>query len=227
VPIYIERFLLPALATLFVGGLLILNPMGLDKTQRITLGIAVVFGAYFLAHTLYKHNQSKENTPPQLKEPTFTEGFDVVTFTVGGIKETLEISDLEKAKRRFSIGDVPAFLYAENGKPYIDIDLYGIPNEPPVRLRQNKLMNRPSLWDKNSDEKALEVVNEKGQPIFQIYYKTDSHIVVNGLFYNGFVPVLAYDEGISTGIDLDKIQYPIKPIFKYPSEKYPSQRITQ
>ncbi len=252
VPIFIEGFLLLVFATLFIG-VIIINSMGLDTIQKTTLGIAICSFTLFLAYTFSLHSQPKDNfnkensttpissnisspqtqstvktTPSEIqsspKEPTFTEGFDVVTFTVGSSIQTLEVSDLEKAKHKFFIGDVPAFLYVDNGKPYVDVDLYGIPNEPPVRLRHNKLLNRPSSWDLNSDEKALEVVNEKGQPIFQIYYKTPSHIVVYGLFFNGYVPVLASERGIQTTPKLDGASYPIKPIFKYPSEKHFGQR---
>jgi len=183
VPVYIV-----VLAALFIG-FIIINSMGLDTIQKTTLGIAICSFILFLAYTFSLHSQPKDNfnkensttpissnisspqtqstvktTPSEIqsspKEPTFTEGFDVVTFTVGSSIQTLEVSDLEKAKRKFFIGDVPAFLYVDNGKPYVDVDLYGIPNEPPVRLRHNKLLNRPSSWDLNSDEKALEVVNE-------------------------------------------------------------------
>jgi hypothetical protein len=36
VPIFIERYLLPALATLTIG-VILLNPMGMDTIQRVTL----------------------------------------------------------------------------------------------------------------------------------------------------------------------------------------------
>lgn len=56
VPIFIERYLLPLLATAtFV--LIILNPMKFDRTQQVTLAVAVITFAYFLAHTLHKYNQ--------------------------------------------------------------------------------------------------------------------------------------------------------------------------
>ncbi len=91
--------------------------------------------------------------PP--KEPTFTEGIDSVAVTIGSNTQMHRIADLERAKQRFFIGDVPAFIYADNGKPYVDVDIYSPPPQLPVRLQGNKLMNRPAEWDMNSDEKAL------------------------------------------------------------------------
>ena len=49
-------------------------------------------------------------------------------------------------------------------------------------LKENVLSNKPPNWDFNSNDKAIEVVNESGGPIFQLYYKTPSHIVINGIF---------------------------------------------
>jgi len=170
--------------------------------------------------------QQKANTTitTEHKEPTFTEGVDAVSITIGSTIETLKLVDLQKAKRRFFIGDVPAFLYVDSGKPYVDVDIYSPAPLLPVRLRHNQLLNRPAEWDMNSDEKALEVINEKKQPVFQIYYKSPSQIVINGLFFNGYVPVLASEDGLGTGINLEKEPYPIKPLFKYPSSQYQGQR---
>lgn len=111
------------------------------------------------------------------EEPTFTEGFDVVKFTIGGAEATYHISLLEGNKIPFPVNFIKAYLYIEDNKPYIDIDIYDVHFEIPVRLRHNKLMNKPEDWDMNSDKTALEVINEKQEPVFQLYYKTVSHIV--------------------------------------------------
>src|SRR5258708_39779522 len=59
VPVFVERFMLP----LFAGAVIVLalsNPMGFDRVQRITGTIAVIFAAYFFAHTIYKQSQPKQ-----------------------------------------------------------------------------------------------------------------------------------------------------------------------
>ena len=55
-PIFIERFILPVAAALIVM-LLVTNPMNFDTTQRITGGLAIVFIAWFLSHTLFQRNE--------------------------------------------------------------------------------------------------------------------------------------------------------------------------
>lgn len=158
-----------------------------------------------------------------LEEPTFTEDFDVVEVTIGENRAMYNIAQLEKMKYPFPVPGVPAVLYAEDGKPYLDVDIYNIPFKPPVRLKHNKLMNKPANWDKNSDKTALEIVDEEGKPVFQLFYKTPSHIVVNGFFTNGETIIIATEKEIILNPD-DIQNYSIKPIFKYPSSKYPSER---
>jgi hypothetical protein len=76
VPVFLERFVLP----LFVGAVILLgitNPMGFDRVQRITGAIALIFAAYFVAHTVYSSQpkpQPKESigapaTPEDHKTP--------------------------------------------------------------------------------------------------------------------------------------------------------------
>jgi hypothetical protein len=63
VPIFIERFLLP----LFAAAVILLalsNPMGFDTTQRITGALALIFAAYFVAHTLHKWPARVAPPPP-------------------------------------------------------------------------------------------------------------------------------------------------------------------
>jgi hypothetical protein len=55
-PIFLERFVL-VLCAVIVGAVLVSNPMKFDTTQRVTLGLAAVFLAYFAAHTIYNYKK--------------------------------------------------------------------------------------------------------------------------------------------------------------------------
>ncbi len=79
----------------------------------------------------------------------------------------------------------------------------------------------------NLDDKAIEVVDEKKRPVFQLFYKSPSHIVMYGVFFNGYVNWLASPEGYVSTPNLDKKPYPIKRLFKYPSSKYLNRRAGQ
>ena len=53
-PVFFERFVLPILATLVVG-VILLNPFKLDRQQQLSLFLAVVCFAYFVGYTLHKN----------------------------------------------------------------------------------------------------------------------------------------------------------------------------
>jgi len=63
VPTFLEKFVLP----LFTATVILLvwtNPMGFDTTQRITGAAAIIFAAFFVAHTLHKKPDSKSAPMP-------------------------------------------------------------------------------------------------------------------------------------------------------------------
>lgn len=181
---------------------------------------------FVLAVYLYWQQQ----TVPKLEQPTFREKVEeVVTFSLGerGMSSSYSLSDLEKKPREpFELrGYKPFRMYVENGKLYVDVSVYGGANLPPVEIEHNKFTRRmSSQWDINSNTKALEVVNEDHFPVFQLFYKTPSHIVVNGVFPFPGGLFLANESGvemISTAMLPRK--FSLKRIFKYPSWKYPGQ----
>jgi hypothetical protein len=55
VPVFLERFILPALAAALIG-VIVLNPLKLDIQQQISLAVVVVGLAYFVGHTVYSTN---------------------------------------------------------------------------------------------------------------------------------------------------------------------------
>ena len=176
-----------------------------------------------------KVSEVKEESEPitdvqQLpEEPTFTEGFDAVEITLGTNRAIYNVAQLEKAKHQFPIGIVSAFLYVKDGKPYVDVDIHNVPFKPSVRLQQNKIMNRPVNWDMNSDSTALEIVDEKKKPVFQLYYKTPSHIVINGFFIYDKHKVLVSEKMMTLNPTSIK-PYPLKPMFRYPSSSHRGER---
>lgn len=104
---------------------------------------------------------------------------------------------------------------------------------PPLVLTNNEIGGLPSDWDCNHSANGIEVVNEDLVPIFQLYYKNDTHIVING--------AITYANGSETGVVLisesdglrgrhvpthlfEEIKaLKLKRLFKYPAWKYPGQ----
>ena len=187
--------------------------------------IISAFVAYIFSFVLFSFNEI--NSELKLKVPIFSEGIEDFTFSLGergisvsGSKERLEETHYTKAFE-FN-GYYPVELYIEKDILYADVNIYGGYGLPPIKIKRNKLFNKPVNWDFNSNETAMEIVDENNFPIYQFFYKTPSHIVLNGIipFSEGFI--LANENGaIFTLIIPDSFK--LKRIFKYPSWKYPGE----
>ena len=200
-----QRWSLPSKLT-FIGTLLAVISLGLYGIEK----------AFQLKDLIFSYT----NQVP-LKQPRFAENVEFFIFSLGGNSSSYKVADLEKEPRQpfnFS-GFKPVKLYVERGVLYADISIYGGSGMPPLKINRNQLSGKPPDWDFNSNEKALEVVNERNLPIYQFYYKTPNHIVVNGVFtYPGGL-MLANTEGMILNPFLPA-SFRLKPIFKYPSWKY-------
>jgi hypothetical protein len=109
---------------------------------------------------------------------------------------------------------------------------------PPLDITNNELSGLPPNWDCNHTSKGIEIVNEHLVPIFQMYYKDDTHIAINGAItfirdgVNGFV--LSGGEGngwsVESGVQITSDDFfkkitalNIKRIFKYPAWQHPGE----
>lgn len=190
----------------------------------------VIFSAfviYALAFTLYWQDDIKTI---DLKEPTFSEEIESFSFSLGehGITVSYTKDELKKEhiNRAFNFGGYrPVELYIENNQLYADVKIYGGRGFPPIQIKKNKLSNKPDDWNFNSNEKAIEIVTDEKIPIYQFFYKSPSHIVMNGIFPypGGFI--IANENGAIQMKDLSNklVVFKLKPIFKYPSWKYPGE----
>lgn len=61
-PVFLERFLLPLFAAAVLA-IALTNPMRFDRTQRVTGSFALIFAAYFVAHTTFKLSGQTRTSP--------------------------------------------------------------------------------------------------------------------------------------------------------------------
>lgn len=164
-------------------------------------------------------------TPPKLEQPTFREKLENVTVSLGGMGFGYPYSALEsKEGTPILIGDfAPLRLRVTDGKLYVDVKVYS-GDKPPIEINNNEFVVRPPDWDKNSNERALEVVDGKQKPVFQLIYKGKAMIQINGIFVGQGHVMLASERETIGGASPESIAaFSLKPIFKYPSWKYPGQ----
>src|ERR1051326_2169401 len=174
VPIFLERYLLPMVAALTVL-VVVTNPMSLDLNQRITGGAVVVLVAYFVSHTAYKMNQPAKSPPKDetLKYPGFTEKLGSVSLSIGGFSVGLPLDKLRDPNFKgaaFNIGGEIINPYLDGNHLYVDVNLYAGPDTQSVQVRRGAITVNIPGWDTNSDERAFEIVNQDGIPVFQLVY---------------------------------------------------------
>jgi hypothetical protein len=171
-----------------------------------------------------KKTAPKPDTQPKLQLPRFSEKVEHVFFSLGenGITMGYSKAALEKAPNEpFLLNNFrPVKVYVKNEMPYVDVKVYGGSEFPPLEIKDNKILNKPPSWDFNSNDRAMEIVNENHVPMYQFYYKTPSHIVLNGIFPfpNGLI--LASEKGVVFNPTLPAT-FKLNRIFKYPSWKFP------
>src|ERR1035437_224408 len=66
-PIFVERYMLPVLATLTVI-LAVTNPMRWGWKPRFTGGLAVCITAYLISRVLHRHNLQTKNNPVSMTD---------------------------------------------------------------------------------------------------------------------------------------------------------------
>lgn len=164
------------------------------------------------------------NTTPPAEHQTFRERIEQYTFSLGGqgMHVSYDAATLEKGPvEPFNFGNFrPVRMYVENGKFFADCTIYGGPGLPPVDVKKNEFVIRPPNWDRNFSPQALEIVESNQSPVFQMIYKTPSHIAVNGIFpFPGGV-LVATESGTTINPAPGRV-FVLQRIFKYPSWQHP------
>ena len=131
----------------------------------------------------------------------------------------------------------PVHVFIEHGFLYLNTAIYGGPL-PCVQINHNRvipdsLMFHPN-WDFNSNDRALEVIDEFGFPMFQMFVEPPNRLTVRGVFPfpNDEVLIQDIDKGYPSaffdarsGPNQWRIDFHLKakPLFKYPSWRHPGE----
>jgi hypothetical protein len=133
-----------------------------------------------------------------------------------GSQAVISRKDLtEKGWGPFRMADEKPFsIYLDKGNLYAEARIYNGPGLPAVEVNKGDFVVRPMDWDRNFSDNALEIVNERMQPVLQIIYKRNGLIQIQGIF-----------RGRNGGMIFEAPELPeaLPRIFKYPSWKYQGQ----
>ena len=186
---------------------------------------------------------SKDRLPPSIPQikpeaPAFHEKIEMIRITLGGDpmsgnygendSETVERLRAGKYHPFSFYGYEPIEVHMEGDKLLFSFRVWGGGRKPPIEVQDNEFVIRPTGWDRNSTANALEVVNENNVQVFQMVRRTSAQLVINGIFRlpNGHLTV-AWPGQVVLDTPSIPADYALKPIFKYPSWKYPGQYAEQ
>ena len=220
VPVFLERYLLPVAATLTVL-VVFTNPMNFDWTQRITGALALIFAAYFIAHTVHKH--------PAKPSPAASDSAVGTLVPDGTIQPPLSPENgipvqlgaggpffnfiMPEGGTIFQYGDVGLKVERSGGRLQVSTSIRNAAGKLITEVTRNDWSVRPSLaWDKNSNDQALEVIDESGNVVLQVAFMSD-RLYVQGIWYNQ----------LGNRLQLSAGRGPIQRIFAYPSALHPGE----
>ena len=99
-PVFLERYVLPVLATVTTA-LVSLNPMNFDWSSRIALFIGVLAFAYLLSHQLHLRNEAIRTgtAPTAATQPTVTQDAQDCAANVAGDNNKSSVNCDDKTKK--------------------------------------------------------------------------------------------------------------------------------
>lgn len=166
----------------------------------------------------------KEPAKAKLETPLSQEQGTEIKFYIGGQGMGLSLPIEKLLQACLRPFDLEGCLTMINGSIYFKFKVWDERKELIVRVDQSGAIVLPPFWDRNSNAKALEMVNGKGQPIFQLIRKAPFELIINGYLFLWGGPILATDNGIIQRPGADQIRdNALSAIFKYPSWKYPGE----
>lgn len=123
------------------------------------------------------------------------------------------------------IGDDPIRVWIEDGELKISTVIRDKDGKIIAKLEANEWQVNPNLiFDRNFDDRAVEVINEEGEVILQADFDGES-VVFAGIFYLEDGSRVAIGENvIERRPPGEELQTSFDLIFKYPSRMHPGER---
>jgi hypothetical protein len=190
--------------------------------------VALGIGVWLTLETLRpEHVPKNSQRTPTTSKSRFSEEKEHFAARLGGVNIMLDAK--KQPKTEIKMGNItPVTAQIVDRKVRVDAQLF----DANIKLIGDDLYGRPPTWDSNSDNTALEIVDESGQPIFQIEYLNDQLAVLYGFFCVGESCLFAFpDKSSPTGgfimaIHKNEIgEHRLSPIFKYPSARHSGERV--
>jgi hypothetical protein len=188
----------------------------------VTCAITLIAYWNYVVEPAQSSTENSLKTEP--RRPTFREKVDKVMFRLGNNYATFDYKELQSQSVNLMHLGGGHFLTARilDNKPLIDVDVYAGDGKDSITVRDNEF-TKPPNWDSNSNDAALEIINENQEPVLQIVYESPMQIAINGMFRTAQGKLITVTkEGGATKENPNHKQY-LKRLFKYPSWRYPGE----
>lgn len=167
-------------------------------------------------------------TSPDLPTLGFQDDSDTVSVTFGTNTGSNRIGFLKKMSQAvFPItvdGFSPVSFKWDKDHISYGIKFWSPDQRSAVEVTDGRFVLRNIGLDRNFTKNAFEVVASNGQPVLQVIWVTPGHMRLNGLFPRPDDQLLCIANDLPRAIPIDKANgCDIKPLFRYPSWKYPGE----
>ena len=182
-----------------------------------------------------QHGQIPQS--PHLEQPTFPENSQVIHLKLGNWTITVPRTRLETGPPFRLRDQIVSFPPVSTGRRHFYEKWHHLRDAKvsdatkfnrEVVIKHNTILHWPAGWDHNSNQHALEFVDEHFTPVFQLIIKGPTDLEMNGRFATpGGVTILSPTLGLrvarGTFAASELANAELVPIFRYPSWKYPGQ----
>jgi hypothetical protein len=155
--------------------------------------------------------------------PIFRDKDERLTILLGGVKRIVSRDMVANGTAGvvYLGGFEPIQLVEKNKRVVVNAFLDG--DNPAVEITDNSFIVQNPFWDKNFDDSAFEVVNERGEVVFQLIYIDARTISVKGIFRKGRIVMVVDDKGFT--MNPSKVVSNITKLFQYPSASNRGKRV--
>lgn len=123
-------------------------------------------------------------------------------------------------------GQTPFRLHNEKGRLFCDVRIYSLGSRQTIEIKDNMVSPLPPGWDGNSNDDGMEIVNERWEPMFQLFYETPNDIKIQGIIVVPPYVWLAKGEETDTYSFMSPMlptaieAFKLNRLFKYPSAMF-------
>lgn len=197
------------------------------ETRSLISKTIILMAVLLFALQIYSHHlQEKEEKYSQYSGRLIGKVKENIIYPSLKIGTAKFVFKGKEGEPMFILGDDYIKIWLENGELKISTVIRNEEGKIVAKLEGNEWQVNPNLiYDRNFDERAVEIIDDKGRVVFQAIFDGES-VEICGIFH------LNDGRKVAIGKNVIEIRPPGEPIqlkcpqlFKYPSRLHPGERL--